>query len=93
MVSVLAFYSDDQSSNNAQVYNFLKLWLKRIKINQKDWDWLILVKQLVFCWAAIAPSVNNPTARVQIPSPIPRYALFGQTVECLVLDPLPKMRL
>ena len=40
-----------------------------------------------------APSVNNPTARVQIPSPIPRYALFGQTVECLVLDPLPKMRL
>ena len=46
-----------------------------------------------FVGAAIAPSVNNPTARVQIPSPIPRYALFGQTVECLVLDPLPKMRL
>ena len=46
-----------------------------------------------FVGAANAPSVNNPTARVQIPSPIPRYALFGQTVECLVLDPLPKIRL
>ena len=36
MVSVLAFYSDDPSSNPAEVYNFsVKLLLKRTKINGK----------------------------------------------------------
>ena len=35
-VNVLAFYSDDPSSNPAEVYNFsLKLYLKRTKINKK----------------------------------------------------------
>ena len=37
VVSVLAFYSDDPSSNPAEVYNFsIKLLLKRTKINQKE---------------------------------------------------------
>ena len=37
MVSVLAFYSDDLSSNPAEVYNFsVKLLLKRTKINKKE---------------------------------------------------------
>ena len=37
VVSVLAFYSDDASSNPAEVYNFsVKLLLKRIKINKKE---------------------------------------------------------
>ena len=37
MVSVLAFYSDDPSSNPAQVYDiFVKLLLKRMKINEKE---------------------------------------------------------
>ena len=36
MVSVLAFYSDNPSSNPAEVYNFsVKLLLKRTKINKK----------------------------------------------------------
>ena len=35
-VSVLAFYSDDPSSNPAEVYNFsVKFLLKRTKINKK----------------------------------------------------------
>ena len=35
--SVLAFYSDDPSSNPAEVYNFsVKLILKRMKINKKE---------------------------------------------------------
>ena len=37
VVSVLAFYSDDPSSNPAEVYNFsVKLLLKRMKINKKE---------------------------------------------------------
>ena len=37
MVSVLAFYSDDPSSNPAEIYNFsVKLLLKRTKINKKE---------------------------------------------------------
>ena len=37
MVSVLAFYSDNPSSNPAEVYNFsVKLLLKRTKINKKE---------------------------------------------------------
>ena len=37
MVSMLAFYSDDPSSNPAEVYNFsVKLLLKRTKINKKE---------------------------------------------------------
>ena len=37
VVSVLAFYSDDPSSNPAEVYNFsVKLLLKRTKINKKE---------------------------------------------------------
>ena len=37
MVSVLAFYSDDPSSNPAEVYNFsVKLLLIRTKINKKE---------------------------------------------------------
>ena len=37
MVSVLAFYSDDPSSNPAEVYNFsVKLLLKGTKINKKE---------------------------------------------------------
>ena len=37
MVSVLTFYSDDPSSNPAEVYNFsVKLLLKRTKINKKE---------------------------------------------------------
>ena len=36
VVSVLAFYSDNPSSNPAEVYNFsVKLLLKRMKINKK----------------------------------------------------------
>ena len=36
MVSVLTFYSDDPSSNPAEVNNFsVKLLLKRTKINEK----------------------------------------------------------
>ena len=36
VVSVLAFYSDDPSSNPAEVYNFsVKLLLKRTKIKTK----------------------------------------------------------
>ena len=36
VVSVLAFYSDNPSSNPAEVYNFsVKLFLKRTKINKK----------------------------------------------------------
>ena len=36
VVSVLAFYSDDPSSNPAEVYNFsVKLLLKSTKINKK----------------------------------------------------------
>ena len=34
---MLAFYSDDPSSNPAEVYNFsVKLLLKRMKINKKE---------------------------------------------------------
>ena len=37
VVGVLAFYSDDPSSNRAEVYNCsLKLLLKRRKINKKE---------------------------------------------------------
>ena len=37
VVSVLAFNSDDPSSNHAKVYNFsVKLYLKRTKINKKE---------------------------------------------------------
>ena len=37
VVSVLAFYSDDPSSNPAEVYIFsVKLLLKRMKINKKE---------------------------------------------------------
>ena len=37
VVSVLAFYSDDPSSNPAEVYNFsVKLLLKGTKINKKN---------------------------------------------------------
>ena len=37
MVSVLAFYSNDPSSNPAEVYNVsVKLLLKRTKINKKE---------------------------------------------------------
>ena len=37
VVSMLAFYSDDPSSNPAEVYNFsVKLLLKRMKINKKE---------------------------------------------------------
>ena len=37
MVSVLAFYSDDPSSNPDEVYNFsVKFLLKRTKINKKE---------------------------------------------------------
>ena len=37
MVSVLAFYSDDPSSNLAEVYNVsVKLLLKRTKISKKE---------------------------------------------------------
>ena len=37
VVSVLAFYSDDPSSNPAEIYNFsVKLLLKRTKINKKE---------------------------------------------------------
>ena len=36
VVSALAFYSDDPSSNPTEVYNFsVKLLLKRTKINKK----------------------------------------------------------
>ena len=36
VVSMPAFYSDDPSSNPAEVYNFsVKLFLKRTKINKK----------------------------------------------------------
>ena len=36
VVSVLAFYSDDPSSNHAEVYNFpVNFLLKRTKINKK----------------------------------------------------------
>ena len=41
MVSVLAFFSDDPSSNPSEVYNFsVKLLLKRTKIN-RGWRWPI----------------------------------------------------
>ena len=37
MVSVLAFYSDDPSSNPTEVYNFsVKLLLEITKINKKE---------------------------------------------------------
>ena len=38
MVSVLAFYSDDPSSNPADAYGYFlkKLCLKRMKINKKE---------------------------------------------------------
>ena len=37
VVSVLAFSSDDPSSNPAEVYNFsVKLLLKRTKLNKKE---------------------------------------------------------
>ena len=37
VVSMLAFYSDNPSSNPAEVYNFsVKLLLKRTKINKKE---------------------------------------------------------
>ena len=37
VVSVLAFYSDNPSSNPAEVYNFsVKLLLKRTKLNKKE---------------------------------------------------------
>ena len=37
VVSVLAFYSNNPSSNPAEVYNFsVKLFLKRTKINKKE---------------------------------------------------------
>ena len=37
MVSVLAFCSDDQGSNPAEVYNFsVKLLFKRTKINKEE---------------------------------------------------------
>ena len=37
VVSVLTFYSDNPSSNPAEVYNFsVKLLLKRTKINKKE---------------------------------------------------------
>ena len=36
VLSVLAFYSDDPSSNPTEVYNFsVKLLMKRTKINKK----------------------------------------------------------
>ena len=37
VVSVLAFYSDDQSSNPAEVYNFsVKIVIEKKKINKKE---------------------------------------------------------
>ena len=48
VVSLLAFYSDDLSSNTAEVNNFSgKLNLKRMKIN-KYWVWTIFIKKVVF---------------------------------------------
>ena len=35
VVNILAFYSDDPSSNPAEVYNFSVKLLKRTKINKK----------------------------------------------------------
>ena len=48
VVSVLAFYSNDPSSNPAEVYNFsVKLLLKRTKINKKRGrGWPIFIKYL-----------------------------------------------
>ena len=36
MVSVLAIYSDNPSSNPADVYSFSVIFLKRTKINKKE---------------------------------------------------------
>ena len=47
VVSVLAFYSDNPSSNPAEVYNFsIKLLLERTKINKKRGrGWPIFLKK------------------------------------------------
>ena len=46
MVSVLAFYSNDPSSNPAEVYNVsVKLLLKRTKINKKTLTWASIQKR------------------------------------------------
>ena len=46
VVSVLTFYSDDPSSNPAEVYNFpVKLLLKRTKINKKEAGFLFFLKK------------------------------------------------
>ena len=47
VVSVLAFYFDDLSSNPTEVYNFsVKLYLKRKEINKKRPGWSIFQETL-----------------------------------------------
>ena len=46
VVSVLTFYSNDPSSNPAEVYNVsVKLLLKRTKINKKTLTWASIQKR------------------------------------------------
>ena len=55
VVSVLAFYSDDTSSNPAEVYSFYSVnCLKRTKINKKrPGGWPIFLKKPLFSISAI----------------------------------------
>ena len=55
VVSVLAFYSDNPSSNPAEVYNFsVILLLKRTKINKKRPGLANFLKKIVFAFFIIA---------------------------------------
>ena len=55
VVSMLAFYCDDLSSNPTEVYNFsVKLNLKRTKINQIGRDWPIFQKNIAIIIGAVS---------------------------------------
>ena len=59
MVSVLPFYSDDPSSNPAEVFNFsVKLLLKRTKINKKRPE-LAHLKKEFFCQCHCVKEFNT----------------------------------
>ena len=66
MVCVLAFYSDDPSSNPAEVYSFYSVdCLKRTKNNQKEagdgpfFKKTVLGQLTKICWQLIAPPLTS----------------------------------
>ena len=63
MVSVVAFYSDDPSSNPAEAYIFsVILCLKRMKINKKEAGWRPFKKTIFYLFGAVTVCRRVPTS-------------------------------